>query len=72
MLGVAPFMAGEGCAGPGGRLPWMISMRFRIAVHWLSVSGARGELADGLLRAWVTSWRAATSMSVEEAVGIPT
>ena len=38
----------------------------------LSVRGANGELAVGFSRAWVRSWAAARTRSVEEAVGMVT
>ena len=62
---------GGGCSGGwcSVRLRRM-SVRERSVADSLSLRGASGELGDGWFRAWTMSLAAATSRSMEEAVGI--
>ena len=53
----------------GPRLSRMAEMSSKV-LDSQSVSGASGELAEGLSRAWTMSWAKAMTVSVEEAVGI--
>jgi len=47
--------AAAGRSWVGCAVPWRMSMRSLRAWAWLLVSGAKGELGDGLLRAWTMS-----------------
>ena len=58
--------------GSGAGCTWLrkMSVTSLSLAHWLSVSGSRGELVDGVLRALVMSKGLAIMMSILEAEGI--
>ena len=64
--------AGGSAAGIGWALVAKMSASWSKAARLPSPMGERGELGDGLSRAWTRSWAAAMAMSVDEAVGILT
>jgi hypothetical protein len=64
--------AGDVLGLVSGRQLVKISERFRRTEVSLSVSGARGDPAEGLFRAWTLSRAPAMTRSRDEAVGIAT
>jgi hypothetical protein len=57
-----------------GGAAMLLSKAVRLRSVWtsLSVRGAKGELLDGFVNAWMTSWIPAMTRSVVDARGIVT